>query len=137
MSTSWWMAASKHVCALFSEMSKAARLLFSLYVNDVDCLAENVQGAVTGTSDMRVTHMLHSCLTSNMPDQLQLMLDRLHAYAQRKELVINAAKSEIVHFNPRGDNLPVFTLGRVCLAYADSFRYLGMLFTKKRKTRTT
>eukprot|EP00983_Pelagomonas_calceolata_P001945 65792-Pelagomonas_calceolata.AAC.1 len=56
------------------------------------------------------------------------MLDRLHAYAQRKELVINAAKSEIVHFNSKGDNVPVSTLGGACLARADSFRYLGMLF---------
>eukprot|EP00983_Pelagomonas_calceolata_P023761 748029-Pelagomonas_calceolata.AAC.1 len=50
------------------------------------------------------------CLTSNLPDQLQLMFDRLHMYAQRKGLMINAAKSEIVHFNSRGDNVPVFTL---------------------------
>eukprot|EP00983_Pelagomonas_calceolata_P133350 1161956-Pelagomonas_calceolata.AAC.27 len=27
-------------------------LLFSLYINDVDCLAENVQGAITGASDV-------------------------------------------------------------------------------------
>eukprot|EP00983_Pelagomonas_calceolata_P026958 847296-Pelagomonas_calceolata.AAC.2 len=33
-------------------------LLFSLHINDVDCLAENVQGAITGTRDVRVTHML-------------------------------------------------------------------------------
>eukprot|EP00983_Pelagomonas_calceolata_P071670 1151360-Pelagomonas_calceolata.AAC.1 len=32
-------------------------------------------------------------------------------YAQRKGLVMNAAKSEIMHFNPRGDNVPAFTLG--------------------------
>eukprot|EP00983_Pelagomonas_calceolata_P019330 607742-Pelagomonas_calceolata.AAC.1 len=33
-------------------------------------------------SDMRVTHMLYAddlCPSSNLPDQLQLMLDRLHA----------------------------------------------------------
>eukprot|EP00983_Pelagomonas_calceolata_P010665 345066-Pelagomonas_calceolata.AAC.1 len=72
------------------------------------------------------------CLTSNVPNQLQLMLDRLHAYAQRKGLVTNAAKSEIVHLNSRGNNLPVFTYGGARLACADSFRYLGMLFTKQR-----
>mmetsp|Transcript_418 Transcript_418/g.1002 ORF Transcript_418/g.1002 Transcript_418/m.1002 type:complete len:905 (+) Transcript_418:594-3308(+) len=94
-------------------------LLFSLYINDVDCLAENVQGAITGTRDVRVTHMLYAdnlCLTSNLPDQLQLMLDRLHTYAQWKGLVINTAKSEIVHFNSKGDNVPVFTLGGARLA---------------------
>eukprot|EP00983_Pelagomonas_calceolata_P028298 886718-Pelagomonas_calceolata.AAC.1 len=35
-------------------------LLFSLYINDVDCLAENVQGAITGTRDVQVTHMLYA-----------------------------------------------------------------------------
>eukprot|EP00983_Pelagomonas_calceolata_P009949 322536-Pelagomonas_calceolata.AAC.1 len=55
------------------------------------------------------SHMLYAddlCLTSNVPDQLQMMLDRLHAYTQRKGLVINAAKSEIVHFNSRGNDVP-------------------------------
>eukprot|EP00983_Pelagomonas_calceolata_P004523 146832-Pelagomonas_calceolata.AAC.1 len=80
------------------------------------------------TGDVRVTHMLYAdelCQTSNQPDQLQLMLHRLHAYAQRKGLVINAAKSKIVHFNYRGDNMPLFMLGGARLACADSFRYLG------------
>eukprot|EP00983_Pelagomonas_calceolata_P000018 525-Pelagomonas_calceolata.AAC.2 len=44
------------------------------------------------------------------------MLDRLHVYAQRKGLVINVAKSEIVHFNSKGDNMPVFMLGGAHLA---------------------
>eukprot|EP00983_Pelagomonas_calceolata_P032307 1014088-Pelagomonas_calceolata.AAC.1 len=41
------------------------------------------------------------CLASNPTDQLQLMLDRIHTYAQRKGLVTNAAKSEIVHVYSR------------------------------------
>eukprot|EP00983_Pelagomonas_calceolata_P029853 933997-Pelagomonas_calceolata.AAC.1 len=77
------------------------------------------------------------CLTSNLLGQLQLMLDRLHTYAQRKGLVINAAKSEIVHFNSKGDNVPVFTLGGARLGCADSLRYLGMLFTKQRNPQAT
>eukprot|EP00983_Pelagomonas_calceolata_P078829 1154399-Pelagomonas_calceolata.AAC.3 len=110
--TFWLMAASKPVCAHILELSKAARFLpcFSLYINDVECLAENVQGAITGTSDVRVVHTVHGmlyaddlCLTSNQADQLQLMLDRLHVYAQRKGLVINVVESEIVHFYSRSD----------------------------------
>eukprot|EP00983_Pelagomonas_calceolata_P045679 1139847-Pelagomonas_calceolata.AAC.2 len=69
---------------------------FSLHINNVDCLAEIVQGAVTGSSEVQVT---------------QLLSQRLHAYAQQKGLVIIVAKSEIMHFNSRGDNMPVFTLG--------------------------
>eukprot|EP00983_Pelagomonas_calceolata_P002857 94183-Pelagomonas_calceolata.AAC.1 len=36
-----------------------------------------------------------------------------------------------MHFNSRGDNVPVYTLGGARLACADSFIYLGMLFTKR------
>eukprot|EP00983_Pelagomonas_calceolata_P052898 1143062-Pelagomonas_calceolata.AAC.2 len=83
------MAARKPVCALILKISKAAR--FSLVVFP----AANVQGAITGTSDVRVTHVLYAddvCLISNQPEQLQLMLDRLRVYAQRIKLVINMAK---------------------------------------------
>eukprot|EP00983_Pelagomonas_calceolata_P055191 1144027-Pelagomonas_calceolata.AAC.3 len=89
-------------------------LLFSLYINDVDCLAENVQGAVTGKSEVRVMHVLcidDLYLTGDQPQQLQLLLDRLHVYAQRKGLVMNAAKSETVHFNLRSDSVPVINIG--------------------------
>eukprot|EP00983_Pelagomonas_calceolata_P090390 1157414-Pelagomonas_calceolata.AAC.6 len=124
---------------IMHDLRKPSLLSPFLNINDVDCLAENVQGAITGTSDLRVTHMLYAddlCLSSNQPDQLQLMLDRLpvHVHAQRKGLVINVAnlKSEVVHINSRGDDLPVFTLGGARVACADCCRHLGMLFTKQR-----
>eukprot|EP00983_Pelagomonas_calceolata_P126495 1161310-Pelagomonas_calceolata.AAC.1 len=37
-----------------------------------------------------------------------VIADMLHTYAQRKGLVVNTAKPEIVHFNLKGDNVPVF-----------------------------
>eukprot|EP00983_Pelagomonas_calceolata_P076541 1153453-Pelagomonas_calceolata.AAC.3 len=56
-------------------------LLFSLYVNDTDEVAEGVQGAVTQTDGMHLTHimqniMLHADdlrLTANDPNALQIM----------------------------------------------------------------
>ena len=108
-------------------------LLFSLYVNDIDEIAERVQGAVTGTAEFRVTHMLYAddlTLMANDPNALQAMLNRLHAYAKRKHLTINTAKSEVVHFNSSGTNLPVFRIGGAPLAHKDSFKYLGMVFYK-------
>eukprot|EP00983_Pelagomonas_calceolata_P067735 1149591-Pelagomonas_calceolata.AAC.3 len=85
--------------------------LFSLCINDIDCLADNVQGAVTGASDVRVTHMLYADdLTANHPTELQIMLDSVHRYAQRKGLIINVSKSEVVHFNLKGNNIPIFPL---------------------------
>jgi len=77
-------------------------LLFSLYINYVDCIARDVRGAVTKVADVRVTHVLYAddlSITANEPDQLQMMLDRLSAYALRKGLVVNTFKSEVVHFN--------------------------------------
>jgi len=33
-------------------------LLFLIYLNDIDCLAEGVQGALTGLPNFRMTHLL-------------------------------------------------------------------------------
>eukprot|EP00983_Pelagomonas_calceolata_P086931 1156858-Pelagomonas_calceolata.AAC.9 len=104
-------------------------LLFSLYINDADYLAEHVQRFVTDSSEVQVTPMLYAddlCLIDNQLQQLQLMLDRLHVSAQRKgsnssitKVVINVAKAKLVHFNSRGNNVPVITLGGARLACAD------------------
>ncbi len=59
-----------------------------------------------------------------------MMLDRLSAYALRKGLIVNTSKSEVVHFNSRRTRVPVFMLGGLQLANKDSFKYLGMVFTK-------
>ena len=109
-------------------------LLFSLYVNDVDEIAEGVQGAVTGMPGFCVTHMLYAddlTLTANDHNALQKMLDRLHVYAQRKHLIINTAKSEVVHFNSSGPDVPVLRVGEVPLVHKESFKYLGMMFHKR------
>eukprot|EP00983_Pelagomonas_calceolata_P070609 1150854-Pelagomonas_calceolata.AAC.1 len=98
--------------------------LFSLYISDVDCLADNVQGAVTEASDVQVMLSLYAddlCLTANHPTELQIMLDRLYGYAQR-----NASKAEVVHFNSKGNNVPTLTLGGAQLVRAESFK-LGVV----------
>jgi len=48
-------------------------------------------------------------LIANEPGQLQMMLDRLSAYALRKGLIVNTSKSEVVHFNSRRTRVPVFS----------------------------
>ncbi len=95
-------------------------LLFLLYINNIGTIAEGVQGAVTGTEDVRVTHMLYAddlTLLVNAPDAMQTMLNRLEVYARSKHLTINTAKSEVVHFNSmRGAHLqvPTFYVSRRC-----------------------
>eukprot|EP00983_Pelagomonas_calceolata_P089987 1157365-Pelagomonas_calceolata.AAC.8 len=55
-------------------------LLFPLYVNDIDDLAEGVLGAVAGSDGVHVTHLLYAddlILTANDPNAMQTMLNRL------------------------------------------------------------
>lgn len=110
-------------------------LLFSLYINDVDIIADGVTGAVAGDGNTHVTHMLYAddlSLCANEPSQLQTMLNRLGWYAREKDLIINVGKSEVVHFNSKTNStsLPVFYVAGSPLAQKDCFRYLGMLFDK-------
>ena len=109
-------------------------LIFSLLINDVDDdFGTGFMGAVTGTEELRVTHMLYAddlTLTANEPVQLQKMLRRLESYAARKGLTVNVQKSyksilmrtEIPQF--------LFFVSTFRSLKRDSFTYLGMLFDK-------
>jgi len=59
---------------------------------------------------------------------MQIMLSRLAVYARNKHLIVNTSKSEVVHFNSAGENVPVFDVGGATLHHKDSFRYLSMVF---------
>eukprot|EP00983_Pelagomonas_calceolata_P001213 41706-Pelagomonas_calceolata.AAC.1 len=86
-----------------------------------------------GTDGVHVTHLLYAgdlTLTANDPNAMQTMLNHLGHYARRKHLLINTAKSEVVHFNLSGSNLPVLSVGGEPLAHKESFKYLGMWFHK-------
>ena len=107
-------------------------MLFSLYINDIDDIAEGVSGAITGTAGVHVSHMLYAddltLLTNNEPRDMQITLSRLTVYARNKHLIVNTSKSEVVHFNSAGENVPVFDVGGATLHHTDYFRYLGMVF---------
>ena len=52
-------------------------LLFSLYINNIDDIAEGVSRAITGTAGVHVSHMLYAddlTLLSNEPRDMQIML---------------------------------------------------------------
>jgi len=101
-------------------------LLFSLYINDIDDIAEGVSGAITGTAGVHVSHMLYAddlTLLTNEPRDMQIMLSRLAVYARNKHLIVNTSKSEVVHFNSAGENVPVFDVGGATLHHKDSFRF--------------
>jgi len=76
---------------------------------------------VTGVADVHVIHMLYAddlSLTANEPDLLQMILDRLSAYALRMGLIVNTSKSEVVHSNSQRTRVPV-QLGGSQLANKD------------------
>ena len=60
--------------------------------------------------------------------KLNLKCFRLAVYARNKHLIVNTSKSEVVHFNSAGDNVPVFYVGGATLHYKHSFRYSGIVF---------
>ena len=77
-------------------------LLFPLYINDIDDMAEGVSGAITGTAGVHVSHMLYAddlTLLTHEPRDMQIMLSRLAVYARNKHLIVSTSKSEVVHFN--------------------------------------
>ena len=62
-------------------------LLFSLYIYDIDDIAEGVSGAITGTAGVHVSHMLYAddlTLLTNEPRDMQIMLSRLAVYARKQ-----------------------------------------------------
>eukprot|EP00983_Pelagomonas_calceolata_P031618 991280-Pelagomonas_calceolata.AAC.1 len=65
---------------------------------------------------MSHTHAPDLSLTNNDPDEMQVMLNRLRAYAMRNGLTVNTSKSEVMHFNSRSCSyLPTFMYGDVAL----------------------
>eukprot|EP00983_Pelagomonas_calceolata_P030218 947873-Pelagomonas_calceolata.AAC.1 len=59
---------------------------------------------------------------------MQVVLNRLQAYAMRKGQNVNASKSEVMHFNSWSrSSLPTFMYADVALPEKEQFRYLGML----------
>jgi len=68
-------------------------LLLRIYMNDVDSLAEGVQGAITGIPNFTATHMLFAddlSLTSTDYNELQTITDKLRVYAQKKTLTLSS-----------------------------------------------
>ena len=106
-------------------------LLFSIYLNAIDSLAEGVQGTIMGIPNLTVTHLLfaddHS-LTFTDHNELQTMQNKLRVYAQKKSLTVNTEKSEVMCFNSRpGSFLPPLFFNGTQLPYTDTLLYLSMV----------
>eukprot|EP00983_Pelagomonas_calceolata_P039220 1137080-Pelagomonas_calceolata.AAC.1 len=96
-------------------------------------ISEGIRGAVTGNGVNGVSYMLYEddlSLTTNDPDEMQVMLNRLQAYAMRKGLTVNTSNSEVMHYNSRSFLLSLLMYGDVALSKKEQFKYLGMLVDK-------
>jgi hypothetical protein len=85
-----------------NKVAPLSPLLFSLYINNIDDIAEGISGAITGTAGVHVSHMLYAddlTLLTNEPRDMQIMPSRLAVYARNKHLIVNTSKSKVVHFN--------------------------------------
>jgi hypothetical protein len=67
-------------------------------------------------------------LLINEPRDMQIMLSRLAVYVRNKHLIVNNSKSEAVHFNSAGENVPVYDVSGATLHQKVSLRYLGIIF---------
>ena len=99
-------------------------LLFSLYINDTGReISEGIEGAVTGDRLNCVSYMLYADdlgLTTNDPGEMQMMLNKLRTYAEKRGLTVNTAKSEVVHL--------IVILSLLCRIRS---RTMGWCFQKK------
>ena len=59
-----------------------------------------------------------------------MFLNRLHAYAIRKRLIVNAEKTKVMVFLKRPSRRYNFEWEGQPLEMVDEFKYLGILFTR-------
>ncbi len=78
-------------------------------------MANGVDGALTGTPNFLVTHMLFAndlSLMSNDPNHMHTVLNRPGACAQRESLTVNAQKSVVMCLNSQTNDMsPPFNDG--------------------------
>ena len=73
-------------------------LLVSLYINDIDDIAEGVSGAITGTAGVHISHMLYAddlTLLTHEPRDMQIMLSRLAVYTRNKQYTFSCRHFQV------------------------------------------
>eukprot|EP00983_Pelagomonas_calceolata_P075214 1152901-Pelagomonas_calceolata.AAC.2 len=92
---------------------------------------EGIRGAMTRDGVNGISYMLRAddlSFTTNGSGEMQVMPNRLQAYAMRKGLTVNTSKSEVMHFNGRScSSFPTFMYGDMALPEKEQLKYLGML----------
>jgi hypothetical protein len=109
-------------------------LLFNIYIND---LAEDInslgKGIVCG--DRMVSLLMYAddlVLISDTTEGLQLMLDTLHSWCVKWQILVNCDKTQVVHFRQMRHEKTshIFMCGELELSLVDRYNYLGLIFTE-------
>jgi hypothetical protein len=111
-------------------------LLFGLFIDRLEKLFDDMLGAETGVKlkDVWLKVLLYAddlVLLAETPQELQLMMDKLHLFCQYNDMTVNTKKSECVVFNKSvlTDQRDVtVTYDGDKMVFRSRFVYLGMLF---------
>ena len=116
-------------------------LLFSLYLNDLENFI--ISGGVD-TIDLdfiaQENHLYLKLLIllyaddtiifSNDKNNFQKALDNFHEYCNIWKLKVNISKTNVIVFNSKTNRTMSFTLGGQNIEIKDSYKYLGVIFSK-------
>ena len=110
-------------------------LLFNLYVNDLHkAIADTGKGIMI--DDMKISMLMYAddvVLMAESENDLQVMLNSLSNWCTQWKLLINRAKSGILHFRP--NNLEatqhIFQFGDGNISIMNSYKYLGLQLTDR------
>ena len=77
--------------------------LFGIFINDLAIKIENLSLGIT-VGDMKVSILLYAddiAILAENEENLQTMLNKLHEWCKKCQLMINNEKSQVVHFRKR------------------------------------
>ena len=111
-------------------------LLFILFINDVHAglIGNNDDSVVNGLTITQICIILllfadDMVLFSKDPEELQLLLNKLHVYSCEWGLKVNTAKTKILVFHKRRMNIDfIWIYNGENLEIVESFCYFGMKF---------
>ena len=116
-------------------------LLFSLYLNDLENFI--ISGGVSSIDLEIISNETHvylkllillyaddTIIFSNDKENFQKALDNFNEYCTMRKLKVNLTKTNVVIFNSRTNRNLTFTLGGQNIAINDTYKYLGIIFSK-------
>ncbi len=126
-----WMVLSAFVPCPHKVSNRAVLcpLCYFHCIDDIDLIAEGEEGAITGSSTVRspIWFMQMTCAFLQLGQTNCKPCSIIWTSMPRRGLTINTPKSEVVHFNSHGLNVPAFSAGGAQLANKDSIKYIGMV----------